>query len=131
VAASVAHQIEQRKGVVPLVRTAVREAPLALAALAVIAVHVLDDNFFQPQPGTSAADHLASGLVPTAVLTAAAIAYPRLRAGVRAVTALGLGLFGILIGAAEAGYYSLELGPSGDDYTGLLAIPAGGLGVER
>jgi pimeloyl-ACP methyl ester carboxylesterase len=30
-----------------------------------------------------------------------------------------------VMGAGEAGYYTREKGPSGDDYTGLLAIPAG------
>jgi MYXO-CTERM domain-containing protein len=94
-------------------------------ALVVIAVHVVDDNFLQPQPGTSAADHLVSGLVPLAVLGLAAAAYPRLRAGLRAAIALALGLLGIAIGAGEAGYYTLQVGPSGDDYSGLLAIPAG------
>ena len=39
----------------------------------------LDDNFLQPQPGTSAGDHLASGLVPLAILARAALVYPRLR----------------------------------------------------
>jgi hypothetical protein len=37
------------------------ETTLARIALAVVAVHVLDDNFLQPQPRTSATDHLASG----------------------------------------------------------------------
>jgi uncharacterized protein len=111
--------------VVQLIRAAGLETTLAVAGLAVIAVHVLDDNFVQPQPGTSAGDHLVSGLVPTAVLLGAAAAYPRLRAGLRATLALTLGILGIVIGVGEAGYYSLEVGPSGDDYTGLLAIPAG------
>jgi fermentation-respiration switch protein FrsA (DUF1100 family) len=113
--------------VAQLIRAAGLETTLAVAALAVIAVHVLDDNFLQPQPGTSAGDHLVSGLVPTAVLLGAAAAYPRLRAGLRATFALTLGILGIVIGVGEAGYYSLEVGPSGDDYTGLLAIPAGAL----
>ena len=29
---------------------------------------MVDDNFLQPQPGTSASDHLTSGLVPVAIL---------------------------------------------------------------
>ena len=33
----------------------------------------------------------------------------------------------IVMGAGEAGYYTREDGPSGDDYTGLLMIPAGAL----
>jgi dienelactone hydrolase len=126
VTASAADQlVERRADLVHLVRAARRETMLAVAGLAVVAVHVLDDNFVQPQPGTSAGDHLVSGLVPTAVLLGAAAAYPHLRAGLRAALALTLGILGIAIGAGEAGYYALEVGPSGDDYTGLLAIPAG------
>jgi hypothetical protein len=100
------------------------ERGLATGALAVVALHVVDDSFLQPQPGTSAGDHVVSGLVPLAVLALAAWAYPRLRAGLRAVIALTLGLFGIVAGV-EAGYYTTKSGPSGDDFTGLLAIAAG------
>jgi uncharacterized protein len=90
----------------------------------VIALHVIDDSFLQPEPGTSAGDHFVSGLVPLVLLAAAAATYPRLRAGARAVLALVIGLFGIATGA-EAWHYTREVGASGDDYTGLLAIPAG------
>ena len=31
----------------------------------------------------------------------------------------------MIFGAVEAVYYTLSVGPSGDDYTGLLCIPAG------
>jgi hypothetical protein len=34
-------------------------------------------------------------------------------------------MFTVAMGIGEAGYYTRENGPSGDDYTGLLAIPAG------
>ena len=51
--------------------------------------------------------------------------YPRLRAGARATLALGVGVFMVVMGAGEAGYYLRESGLSGDDYTGLLMIPAG------
>jgi fermentation-respiration switch protein FrsA (DUF1100 family) len=105
---------------------------VARVAIGLIALHVVDDNFLQPQPGTSAAEHLVSGLVPIAVLGLAAWAYPRLRAGFRAIIALTLGLFGVVAGI-EAVYYTTKGGPSGDDFTGLLAIPAGlvllGLGI--
>jgi hypothetical protein len=87
-------------------------------------MHIVDDSFVEPQPGTSAADHLVSGLVPLTVLALAAFAYPRARAGWRAVMALLLGVFGLGT-ASEAWYYTREVGASGDDYTGLLAIPAG------
>jgi hypothetical protein len=44
------------------VAAARRDTTLAVGTLVVIAVHVLDDNFVQPEPGTSAAGHLVSGL---------------------------------------------------------------------
>jgi uncharacterized protein len=100
------------------------EAIVARIAIGTIALHVADDNFLQPQPGTSAGDHLSSGLIPLAVLTLAAWAYPRLRAGFRATIALLIGVFGIVAGV-EAVYYTTKGGPSGDDFTGLLSIPAG------
>ena len=102
----------------------ISERTLVRVCVGVIALHVVDDSFLQPQPGTSATDHLVSGLVPLTVLVAAAVAYPRLRAGWRAVVALLLGVFGLGT-ASEAWYYTREVGASGDDYTGLLAIPAG------
>jgi hypothetical protein len=96
-------------------------------ALGVGALHVVDDNFLQPQPGTSAADHLVGGLVQAGFFIGLAWAYPRLRPGLRGTLAIFVGLFMIVMGAGEAGYYTRENGASGDDYTGLLAIPAGAL----
>jgi uncharacterized protein len=101
-----------------------RERAIVVLAAGLIALHVVDDSFAQPQPGTSATDHLVSGLVPLAALALAAGAYPRMRAGRRAIVALILGVFGLGT-ASEAWYYTREVGASGDDYTGLLAIPAG------
>jgi uncharacterized protein len=101
------------------------EAGLARLALGIATLHVVDDNFLQPQPGTSAGDHLVGGLVQAAVFVLAAWAYPRLRPGARATLAIGFGIFTAVMGIGEAGYYTRENGPSGDDYTGLLAIPAG------
>jgi uncharacterized protein len=118
---------EQERGLVRSIRDARLETTLAVGGFVVIAVHVLDDNFFQPQPGTSAGDHVVSGFASAAVLLVAAALYPHLRAGLRAALALTFGLLGIVIGVSEAGYYSLKIGPSGDDYTGLPTIPAGAL----
>ena len=93
-------------------------------AVGVVALHVLDDNFVQPQPGTSAGDHLVSGLVPLAALALAAWAYPRLRGGRRGALALIAGMFGIVAGV-EAVRYTIQVGPSGDDYTGPALDPCG------
>jgi hypothetical protein len=103
------------------VRTEVGFARLAMAA---VALHVADDSFLQPNPGTSAADHLAGGLVPIAALAAAAWGYGRVRAGARATIALLAGFLGVLVGT-EAVYYTTATGPSGDDFTGLLSVAAG------
>jgi dienelactone hydrolase len=108
------------------------EAGLFRLAVLLIALHVIDDSFAQPQPGTGADDHVVSGLVPLAVLALAGWAYPRLRGGRRGALALALGVLG-LAATVEAVHYTRTLGASGDDYTGLLALPAGllllGLGV--
>jgi hypothetical protein len=104
-----------------------------LVATAVIAAHLVDDSFVNPEPGRSAADHLVSGLVPLALVGLAAATYLRSsRGGLRAVVALVLGAFGLVV-STEGWYDSLAVGPSGDDYSGLLVLPAGlallGLGV--
>ena len=105
---------------------------LAQLSIGAVALHVADDNFLQPNPGASAADHLVSGLVPLGMLVAAGIFYGRLRAGARAVIALLAGVFGVLAGI-EAVHYMRAVGPSGDDYTGLLSLLSGlvliGVGV--
>jgi hypothetical protein len=100
------------------------ETALARVALAAVALHILDDNFLQPQPGTSAGDHLVGGLVPVAVLVGVALLYGRVRAGLGAAIALTFGVLGVGAGV-EAIHYTRAVGPSGDDYTGLLSIPAG------
>ena len=48
------------------------DTTLAVRGLVAIAIHVLDDNFFQPQPGASPLDHRVSGLVPVPVVSVAA-----------------------------------------------------------
>jgi uncharacterized protein len=107
--------------VVPFVRTA---RGLAVLSLGVLTAHVLDDAFFQPSAGTGPSDHLVSGLVPAAILGGAAWAYGRVRPGLQAVMAIMLGIFGLVLGIE--GVYGAHQGRlAGDDFTGLLAIPAG------
>jgi hypothetical protein len=101
-----------------------RETLVFRAGAAVIGLHVADDRFLQPQPGTSATDHLVSGLVPLALLALAGWAFPRLPGTARGWLALVTGLLGGVTGV-EAAYYWGQVGLSGDDFTGLLAFPAG------
>ena len=101
------------------------ERGVVTIALAAVALHVADDNYIQPEPGTSPADHLASGLIPIGILTAVAILYPRVRAGARAALALTFGAIGLAFGFPSA-YWLLQGEASGDHYTtGPLALLAG------
>jgi len=100
------------------------ETGLARLGLGLVALHVVDDRWLQPNPGTSAGDHLFGGLVPLALLGAAIAFYPRRRAGTRALVALWAGFFGVLFGI-EGAYSTSQVGPSGDDFTGLLSLAAG------
>jgi pimeloyl-ACP methyl ester carboxylesterase len=104
-----------------------REAAIARVALAAISLHYADVAFFQPEPGTSAGDHLVSGLVPIGLLAVLGALYPRLRAGARATWAISVGLFALAGGIVTSGLHALGDGPSGDDYTGVLAALAGGV----
>ena len=109
------------------------ERSLALGSLGLVGLHVVDDNFLQPEPGMSPVDHLPGGLTQLALVVAAAWAYPRLRAGARAALALLFGFFGVLAGI-EAVYYTFADRPSGDDFTGFLSLVAGfvllGIGIR-
>ena len=128
-----AQPLNHGRRVVTRVSAARPEVLLAQLGLVLIAAHVIDDNFVQPQPGTSAGDHLVSGLVPTIALLLFATFYGRMRTGLRATLAVVVGLFGVTSGVSEAVYYAVKTGASGDDYSGFLAIPAGlllaGVGV--
>ncbi len=105
----------------PKLSSRVGETLLFRGSTALIGLHVLDDNFIQPQPGTSIADHLVSGLVLVALLALAAWAYPLLRPGSRGLLALVMA-FPALLSGVEAIHYGREVGLSGDDFTGLLAM---------
>jgi uncharacterized protein len=113
----------RREGAADARDTAVgrREYRFFLAALGLAAIPIVDDNFVQTEPGTSAADHLASGLVPLAVLAAVAAVYPHLPAGARAATSITLGALVFAVGVPGA-YFILDGTAQGDHYTALLAF---------
>ncbi len=123
-ASAIAHTHDELRIATRVAVTLQSEVAVARLAIGAVALHMADDNFVQPNPGTSAGDHLASGLVPLAILAVVGVLYPRLGAGVRASLALTVGAIAITFGVPGA--YSLMHGStSGDDYTGLLAIGAG------
>jgi dienelactone hydrolase len=94
------------------------------AAVALIALHIVDDEFLQRAPGTLIGDHLRAGLLPIGVALVAAWAYPRLRAGLRAGIALIFGILSIVAGMIAFGSASAD-GVSGSDWSGLLLLPTG------
>ena len=96
---------------------------LTLLAGGATALHVVDDNFLQPEWG-GIADHLASGLVPLAVVATLLCLRSRFRAGGRALTTLVLGLLGLMV-SSEALFHISTDSVSGDDWTGLLAAVGG------
>jgi uncharacterized protein len=101
------------------------EIRLFQVAAAVIVIAVADDSFLHPEPGTSAGDHFASGLVPIAIALAAMLAYPRLRAGLRACIALTFGVLAIEAGIVDGVRHIAINTISGDDVTACLAALAG------
>ena len=112
-----------RRSAWPLAR--VDRSGVALGSLALVGLHVADDAFLHPEPGTAALRP------PRQRARAARAARPRSRglaprtrrrpghrrARRRPLRARDRG--------ASAGYETITVGPSGDDYTGLLAVPAG------
>ena len=92
-------------------------------ALAVIAVHVVDDSFVQPQPG-----YVRRAIIWSAGWPCSRRSRSR-RGRIRACAAVvaarwrcSFGLFGLIAGAEAVQSFGAT---AGDDYTGLLAIPAG------
>jgi hypothetical protein len=95
----------------------------SLATVA-IGLHVIVDAFVTPEPGASRTDHLLSAAVPIAVVVGAVSLYPHLRSGARASAAVLFGLLA-LVGAGIAVVHAVHEGPSGDDWTGFMLVPAG------
>jgi fermentation-respiration switch protein FrsA (DUF1100 family) len=105
-------------------RTWVGAPALTLVVAVLVGVHLVDDSFVQPEPGTSPGDHLTSGLVPLAGLLVTAAVGVRARPGVRAITAGIIGASAVIAGLE--GWQALRSsGPSRDDYTGIIALVAG------
>jgi uncharacterized protein len=105
-------------------RVRICESRIFGAAVTLIALHVADDEFVQPAPGTAIQDHLLAGIIPIAVALAAVCVYPRLRAGVRAEIALIFGILSVVAGMIALGSAS-AVGISGSDWTGLALLPTG------
>jgi hypothetical protein len=99
------------------------EALVFRAATAVLLLHALDDAFFNRQPGVPADQHVVAAVVAVAATLAGALAFNRLRPGLRAGLALVFGIFGLVNGMQHVIHVALE-GPAHSDVTGVLAAIA-------
>ena len=100
-----------------------REALVFRAALAIAAVHALDDAFIGRQPGVGLGQNLA-GMISIAVAAAAVFAFGRVRPGVRAGLAIGLGVPALVNGAMHVTHIKFDAAAA-SDITGVLAVGAG------
>ena len=96
---------------------------LAVAATTAIAIHIVDDNFVQPEWG-GITDHLVSALVPLAILLGLTWLRPRLRPGGNAVVTLVIGGIGLMV-ATEALHHLATGSLRNDDWSGLLSAIVG------
>ena len=101
------------------------EVRLFQIAMGIIAVAVADDAFVHPEPGTTAGDHVASGLIPIAIALGAALGFPRMRAGARACVALAFGALALEAGIVDGLRHVVIDTISGDDVTACLSAAAG------
>jgi uncharacterized protein len=111
----------------PFARTVARRHLALLlfsGATAIVALHAAVDSFIAPEPGTGPDDHLLRGSSSLALLTVAAVVFPRLPLGGRAALAAGLGALA-LEGAALAIADATAVGARGEDWTGFLLLPVG------
>jgi dienelactone hydrolase len=100
------------------------EVALFRLTMGLLVVHLLADALIALEPGVSAGDHWLAATVPAILVIAAGTAYGRMRAGARALLALGFGAFALVaaaVAAAHAGTEALDIA----DVTGLLLAPAG------
>jgi hypothetical protein len=102
-----------------------RETLVFRLAMTAAALWVLDDAYWHREPGTSVADHVASGLAPVALAVLFGLAYPRLRAGARALAALTAGSLMMVAGIVDGVRHVAVDRLGGDDVTAILAALAG------
>lgn len=94
------------------------------AGAALLVAHAAVDSLIAPEPGTGAVEHLGRAGITTASIVAAALLFPRLPAGGRAAVEACLGALA-LVAAALAVADGRASGLRGEDWTGLLLLPAG------
>jgi uncharacterized protein len=93
-------------------------------ALGLVLVHIAVDAFVAVEPGVHRSDHLAAAFVPGGIVLAAIWLKAGLRPGLRAAVDIVVGALA-LVGGGLAVSHAAASGPAGDDWTGMLLVPAG------
>ena len=93
-------------------------------AVAIALVHAVDDAFLGRQPGVPATQHALAAAVALVGGVAAAVAFPRLRPGLRSGIALAFGVLAIANGVLHVVHITKD-GAAHSDLTGVLALAAG------
>jgi uncharacterized protein len=101
-----------------------RETLVFIAASALGLVHALDDAFVHRGPGLGLGQHAVAGAIAVAGWLAGALAFPRLRPGLRAALAFLYGALAVTNGALHA-IHVAGFGVDGGDVTGVLAAAGG------
>jgi hypothetical protein len=99
-----------------------RDYAIFASAMAVEAVHLLDDGLIGPDDGVT---DVPSTLISVAILVAAVALYGRLPVWARAVLAGLFGLAGLAAGLEMHVVPALQDGAAGSDYTGFGHAAAG------
>ena len=95
------------------------------AALAMVALAVVDDAYVHPEAGVTAGDHIVSGLAPLALLGLLIAIAGRLPSLLRGWLAVFAGALAIVGGISDGVRHILVDRVSGDDVTAVLAGLAG------
>jgi hypothetical protein len=99
-----------------------RDHAIFASAIAVEAVHLIDDGILSPHDGVT---ELSSALISIAILAAAVALYGRLPVWARALLAGLFGLAGLVAGLDMHVLPALQDGAAGSDYTGFGHAAAG------
>jgi uncharacterized protein len=108
-----------------------RSRTAVLGAFALLALHVLDEAFVDPRPGTAASDHLVSGLVPLALLAAGALTSVRARPGAGASIAAVFGALALTAAGVDATRRDAAMLLSAAAGVTLLGVAAATLWTSR
>src|SRR5687768_5557762 len=93
-------------------------------ATGLLLLHAVDDAFVHRGPGIGVGQHALAGALALVLGLAAVAVFPRLRPGLRAALAFAFGVLGVVNGGLHVAH-GLDGGPSGGDFTGIVAAGAG------